>query len=155
MKLASLSNEINQPARMEQRRGPRLDCQKRLGWRKTVGLAFFAGMVGLGLTPVAGGGMPQFPRVAPEIRRIPDANEQAQINQNQSQKLNVEAANLARKKLIADESAALLRLATDLKSEVDKTNKDTLSLNVIRKADAIERLAHDVKEKMKLSIGAN
>jgi len=38
---------------------------------------------------------------------------------------------------------------------VDKTTKDTLSLAVIRKADEIERLAHGVKEKMKLTVGAN
>jgi hypothetical protein len=44
----------------------------------------------------------------------------------------------------------LLKLATDLKAEVDKTTTDTLSLEVIRKADAIERFAHDVKEKKKL-----
>jgi hypothetical protein len=36
---------------------------------------------------------------------------------------------------------------------VDKTNKDMLSLNVIRKADEIEKLAHSVKEKMKLTVG--
>jgi len=45
----------------------------------------------------------------------------------------------------------LLKLATDLKAEVDKTTKDTLSLNVIRKADEIERLAHNVKGKMTLT----
>jgi hypothetical protein len=49
----------------------------------------------------------------------------------------------------------LLKLATDLKTEVDKTTKDTLSLGVIRKADEIERLAHDVKEKMKLTQKTN
>ena len=41
------------------------------------------------------------------------------------------------------------------KAEVDKTTKDTLSISVIRKADAIEKLAHEVKEKMKLTVGAN
>jgi hypothetical protein len=30
-----------------------------------------------------------------------------------------------------------------------------LSLNVIRKADEIEKLAHDVKEKMKLTVGGS
>jgi hypothetical protein len=40
-----------------------------------------------------------------------------------------------------------------LKAEVDKTNKDMLSLNVIRKADEIEKLAHNVKEKMRLPAG--
>jgi hypothetical protein len=66
-----------------------------------------------------------------------------------------DAANTERRKQIADDSARLLKLATDLKTEVDKTTKDTLSLNVIRKADEIEKLAHGVKEKMKLTTGAN
>ena len=37
----------------------------------------------------------------------------------------------------------------ELKSQVDKSNKDTLSLDVVRKADEIEKLARSVKEKMK------
>jgi hypothetical protein len=56
-----------------------------------------------------------------------------------------EPAGIDRKKEIAEESARLLRMATELKSEVDKTTKDTLSMRVIRKAEEIERLAHDVK----------
>jgi len=64
-------------------------------------------------------------------------------------------SNALRKKQIADETEKLLQLATDLKSEVDKTSKDTLSINVIRKADAIEKLARDVKQKMKLSVGGS
>jgi hypothetical protein len=68
---------------------------------------------------------------------------------------NFEAANAERRKQIADDSARLLKLATDLKAEVDKTTKDTLSLNVIRKADEIEKLAHSVKDKMRLTAGTN
>jgi hypothetical protein len=56
-----------------------------------------------------------------------------------------------RKKQITDESAQLLNMALALKAEVDKTTKDTLSLNVIKKADEIEKLAKSVKEKMKNS----
>jgi hypothetical protein len=48
-----------------------------------------------------------------------------------------------------EDSARLLKLATDLKAEVDKTTKDTLSLNVIRKAEEIERLAKSVRERAK------
>lgn len=84
---------------------------------------------------------------------LPDANKQMEMHDQQAKKQNFEVINAARKKLIADESALLLKLATNLKTEVDKTNQDTLSLNVIRKADAIEKLAHDVKEKMKLTVG--
>lgn len=50
---------------------------------------------------------------------------------------------------LMDESAELLALAVALKGEVDKTNKDMLSLNVIRKADAIEKLAHRLREHLR------
>ena len=56
---------------------------------------------------------------------------------------------------LAEDSAKLVKLASDLKAEVDKTNKDMLDLRVIRKADEIERLAHSVREKMKLTVAAN
>lgn len=85
----------------------------------------------------------------------PDANAVMEMREAQTQKQNFEAANIERKKQIAEDSAKLLKLATALKTEVDKTTKDTLSLNVIRKADEIEKLAHAVKEKMKLSVGAS
>ena len=56
----------------------------------------------------------------------------------------------SQKQLVAD-AQRLLSLANELKADVDKTTKDTLSLDVIRKADEIEKLAHNVKEKMKCS----
>jgi hypothetical protein len=96
-----------------------------------------------------------FPRYSPEIIRAPDANTQNDINEQQRKKQDFEAANAERKRQINADSARLLKLATDLKTEVDKTGKDTLSLGVIRKADEIEKLAHDVKEKMKLSVGSD
>lgn len=43
----------------------------------------------------------------------------------------------------------LLRLSTELKAYVDKSSQNTLSVNVVKKAEEIERLAHSVKEKMK------
>jgi nitric oxide reductase activation protein len=52
------------------------------------------------------------------------------------------------KKLIAD-TERLLELANQLKTDVDKSSKDTMSMDVIKKADEIEKLAHSVKEKMK------
>jgi hypothetical protein len=89
------------------------------------------------------------------INQAPDANAQLALNEKQAGAQNFAAANAARHKQIADDSARLLKLATELKSEVDKTTKDTLSLTVVRKADEIEKLAHGVKEKMKLTAGAN
>jgi nitric oxide reductase activation protein len=56
--------------------------------------------------------------------------------------------NDRQKRLVAD-TEKLLTLATDLKAQVDKSTKDTLSVDVIKKADEIEKLAHSVKERMK------
>lgn len=44
-----------------------------------------------------------------------------------------------------EQIAQLMQMATDLKAEVDKTNKDELSVTVVRKASAIEQLARKVK----------
>jgi len=47
------------------------------------------------------------------------------------------------------ETAKLFKLAEELRDSVDKTNENILSLDVLKKADEIEKLAHRVKEKMK------
>jgi hypothetical protein len=94
-------------------------------------------------------------RPNPPEPKLPDANDQMRMREENAKKVNFEAANAERKKQIADDSANLLKLANDLKTEVDKTSKDTLSLSVIRKAEEIERLAHAVKEKMKLTVGGS
>jgi hypothetical protein len=43
----------------------------------------------------------------------------------------------------------LLKLSVELKQYVDKSDENVLSLDVIKKAEEIERLAHSVKDKMK------
>ncbi len=59
------------------------------------------------------------------------------------------ARNLDRQKRLVADTDKLLSLATELKQQVDKTDKYTLSVDVVKKADEIEKLAHSVKEKMK------
>lgn len=95
------------------------------------------------------------PYLLPEANRLPDANAQMQMRDTKAKQQSFDAANAERKKELSDESAQLLTLAMALKAEVDKTNKDMLSLNVIRKADEIEKLAHNVKEKMKITVGGS
>jgi hypothetical protein len=101
------------------------------------------------------------PYQVPEASRLPDAPatnnqmDQMKMGDSQDRQQSLDAANAERKKQLSDDSAKLLTLAVALKAEVDKTNKDMLSLNVIRKADEIEKLAHTVKEKMKLTTGGS
>jgi hypothetical protein len=58
-------------------------------------------------------------------------------------------ANLERQLHLKTDTDKLFKLATELKDQVDKSNQNILSLEVIKKADEIEKLAHSVKEKMR------
>ena len=58
-------------------------------------------------------------------------------------------ANQERQADLKRDTEKLLKLATELKEYVDKTNENVLSLNVLKKAEEIEKLAHSVKGKMK------
>jgi hypothetical protein len=62
-------------------------------------------------------------------------------------------ANKKRQQDIRNDTEKLFQLATELKDAVDKSNEHLLSLEVVRKADEVEKLAHRVKEKMKESVG--
>jgi hypothetical protein len=62
------------------------------------------------------------------------------------------APQTPQQKQLADDTARLLILANELKAELDKSNKDTLSLGVIRKAGEVEKLAHKVRDEMKASL---
>ena len=67
----------------------------------------------------------------------------------QQHKAMEKKANLQRQQDIRKDTEKLLELATELKQEVDKSNEDTLSLGVVKKAEEIEKLAKTVKNKMK------
>ena len=58
-------------------------------------------------------------------------------------------ANQQRQAELRRDTDQLLKLATELKQYVDKTNENVMSMEVIKKAEEIEKLAHSVKEKMK------
>jgi hypothetical protein len=83
--------------------------------------------------------------VPPGIQEPPPENEgRAKMEKEMAKKANQERqADLKR------DTEKLLKLATELKEYVDKTNENVLSLNVLKKAEQIEKLAHSVKDKMK------
>ena len=58
------------------------------------------------------------------------------------------AADDRKKKMLAD-ADQLLAMAQQLKSAVDQTRKDELSVQVIKQADQIEKLAKSVKDRMR------
>jgi hypothetical protein len=90
---------------------------------------------------------PQSPLQIPRLGTNPDAREDEEhtkLEKDMAKKLNHE-----RQVQLQRDTDNLLKLATELKKYVDKSNENTLSLEVIKKAEAIEKLAHSVKEKMK------
>jgi hypothetical protein len=58
-------------------------------------------------------------------------------------------ANLARQAALRNDTEKLLKLAGELQEYVNKSNENILSLDVLKKAEEIEKLAHSVKDKMK------
>jgi hypothetical protein len=113
-----------------------------------IGLTNFAmaPVVGKGQTPspaqdfLLSAAVNPAPLVKPEV---PDQAEQA-IGQPE---VAVALVPVKPVKPIVLQTATLLRLATDLKAEMDKTRKDELSIAVVRKASQIEHLAHEVRTK--------
>ena len=50
---------------------------------------------------------------------------------------------------LKNDTDKLLKLSVELKQSVDKSDENVLSVDVIKRAEEIEKLAHSVKEKMK------
>lgn len=84
----------------------------------------------------------QFPRV-PEHQKPEDEARERWEKDREKQ------ANKERQEKLKADTDKLLKLATELKQYVDKSNENTLSLDVIRKAEEIEKLAKSVKDKMR------
>jgi len=59
------------------------------------------------------------------------------------------AAPISPREQLSKDCATLLKLAKELKVEMKKAGPDTLSLQVIRKTEVIQKLAHKIREEMK------
>ncbi|MGO9124695.1 MAG: hypothetical protein ACLP6G_07375 [Terriglobales bacterium] len=85
-----------------------------------------------------------------QIQRPHDPNAVPEDPDRQAlEKEMLKRANQERQAQLRRDTEHLYRLSTELKQYVDKSSENTLSLEVIKKAEEIEKLAHSVKEKMK------
>ncbi len=89
-------------------------------------------------------------------RGVPDLGPIGQRPQNPPNPMVVEMEKRQERELnrkryadLKRETDRLLQLATELKVQVDKAGEHTLSLEVIRKTDEIEKLARSVRARMK------
>lgn len=119
------------------------------GWRRsrrgqfcvTTCFALVALAAGAGL--LRGHAQQLFPLPAIDPPKTKAAPAPTPADRNKSQAPAV-AAN-APQNGVAGDCADLLKMATDLKMEIDKSTKDTLSVTVVRKAGEIEQLARKVR----------
>jgi hypothetical protein len=90
------------------------------------------------------GGLP--PQLIPDPPRLPIDTDQSQ---QQMARDMAKKANLQRHAALKSDTDKLLKLAVELKDSVDKSSENVLSLDVLKKAEQIEKLAHSLKDKMK------
>jgi hypothetical protein len=73
------------------------------------------------------------------------------VTGNDAQKQQAIAANLQRQAEIRRDTEKMLQLNNELKDYLDKAGQGVMSMDAIKKAEQIEKLAHGVKSKMKQS----
>jgi hypothetical protein len=99
-------------------------------------------------------------RMSPWLGQIPLAqqsppspasvgNPAPDVQQLRLEEQRTHLASNERQKRLQTDTDKLLALATELKQEVDKSSKDELSVTALKKATQIEKLAHDIRDKLK------
>jgi len=88
------------------------------------------------------------------VNQRPDSNQLMDINTKRVQTQRFAAANAERKRQLDEDTARLLKLAVELNAELEKTGDAEVPLTAAARADMIEKLAHAVKDKMKLTMAA-
>ena len=91
--------------------------------------------------------------VPPPIPQIPDASGSTGVENSPFPSRTDPRAHLKEdQKTLRRDVDRLLQLAKDLKDETDKTpESDVLSLSLVKKAEDIEKLAHQIKDRIRAS----
>jgi len=105
-------------------------------------------LLGLFLWAFQGFSSQQRPLPSPPLN-VPQPDDSGPNVPSRLQKDMEKKANEQRQAELKRDTDKLLKLSTELKEYVEKSNENVLSLDVIKKAEEIEKLAHSVKTKMK------
>ena len=80
----------------------------------------------------------------------PAADHDRQVTVNDSAEVRLaQLLRVQRQKQLISDSDKLLKLATDLKQQIDNTPAETLSADSVKKAAEIEKLAHSLRQRLK------
>ena len=99
------------------------------------------GAAGQGLNPI-----PVSPQQTPQQSRIPQVTPSGFPKPNEKQKQALLDYNF---KKLKKHAADLAELAKSLQKEIEKSNENVLSLEIVKKADEVEKLAKKIKNEAK------
>ena len=85
----------------------------------------------------------------PAVQQGPDTRNIPVRSAEEVQPEQLKKFREVRQEEIRRDSEKLYQLSTELREYIEKNNGNFLSLDMIKKADTIEHLAHSVKQKMK------
>ncbi len=95
----------------------------------------------------------QSPGTQPQVPPFPGLSQAEDKNKmevpREVQERQEKARSSERQRRLVADTDKLLALATQLHEDVGKTDKNILSLDVVRRAEEIEKLARSVKERMR------
>ncbi len=94
----------------------------------------------------AGTALAQIPAQHPDVNTPMTDEDEARARLTRDMEKKAAKERVAALKSDTDK---LLKLSIELKSYVDKSNENVLSVDVVKKAEEIEKLAKSVKDKMK------
>jgi hypothetical protein len=135
-------------------------CANRISsrWRSLYAEAFVLALIpvaclaqgGANVSDIHQGYHPQKDSSEMVANQGPDIRRRLEMHSIRVQRQQFAAANAERKRQMSTDTERLLQLAAELNAELEKADKADLPLVV--KAEAIEKLARAVKEKMKLTM---
>jgi hypothetical protein len=120
-------------------------CRKR-SWGVTFGLSFCLILFAFAAAGAASG---QASRELPPMARTDFIPVTGDDSQQRMMRDMAKRANLERQVQMKSDAEKLFKLAEELKDSVGKSDANILSMEVMKKANAIEKLAHSVKDKMR------
>jgi hypothetical protein len=98
--------------------------------------------------PLSGNTRQGPPSPFPPVQNGEPTDQDSQMTQRMRAK-QAEKRNEERQQELVQDTDRLFDLAKELKDQVGKTNQNILSVDVVKKADEIEKLAKSVSSKMK------
>jgi len=116
---------------------------RRVKLRWAGGFAVAAVMFILVAPPAKGQRVPPPPPPNPAKTPYPAVSNATPGQQSQEEQMR-QARNVMRQKKLVEEVEKLQQLTNELHADVAKTDKDTLSLDVVRKSEQVEKLAKSI-----------